>query len=164
MNVRLPFVILLALASAAPLCAGNKKNEPKRGMLEKMEAVPCGAKQKGLSGLGSFWASAGVTHINSDEKLCPQYLLRTDDMDYQIRPDDLKHPIVLPVGHEAVFRISKNRMILSIPEDGGPKGLNYEVVAMNPVNADNPDAQKSSDVDDHDKSSDASSSVPSNQP
>jgi hypothetical protein len=152
MNVRLSFVVLLALASAAPLCAGNKKNQPQRGMLEKMEAVPCGAKQKGLSGLGSFWASAGITHVNSDEKLCPQYLLRTDEMDYEIRPDDLKHPVVLPVGHEAVFKIKKNRMILSVPENGGPKSLNYQVVAMNPVN---PDA-------DRDKSSDTK--TPSDQP
>jgi hypothetical protein len=30
-------------------------------MLEKMEAVPCGAKERGLSGLGSIFASAGVT-------------------------------------------------------------------------------------------------------
>jgi hypothetical protein len=26
---------------------GKKKNQPDRGMLEKMDAVPCGAKQKG---------------------------------------------------------------------------------------------------------------------
>ncbi len=51
-----------------------------------MEAVPCGAKQTGLAGLGALWGSAGITHINSNEKLCPQYLLRTDEMDYEIRP------------------------------------------------------------------------------
>jgi hypothetical protein len=40
-----------------------------------MEAVPCGAKQKGLSG---FEASVGITDVHSNEKLCPQYLLRSE--------------------------------------------------------------------------------------
>jgi hypothetical protein len=38
--------------------------------------------------LGALWGSVGITHINSNEKLCPQYLLRTDQMDYEIRPID----------------------------------------------------------------------------
>ena len=101
-------------------------------MLEKMEAVPCGAKQRGLSGLGSFWASVGITAVNSNEKLCPQYLLRTDDMDYRIRPMNLKHPEVLPIGHEIVFKIKKDRMLLKVP-DGDKKMRAYEVVAMEPA-------------------------------
>ncbi len=42
-------------------------------MLERMEAVPChGAKEKGVTGpAGTVWASAGITHVNSDEKLLP---------------------------------------------------------------------------------------------
>jgi hypothetical protein len=135
MNIRTSVVLALLLAGAVPLSAGGKKkNGPERAMLEKMEAVPCGAKQKGLSGLGSFWASVGVTHLNSDEKLCPQYLLRTDDMDYRIRPTDLKHPVVLPVGHEIVFRIKKDRMFVKVP-DGDSKMRPYEVVAEEPANA-----------------------------
>lgn len=102
-------------------------------MLEKMEAVPCGAKQKGLNGLGSFWASVGITHVNSDEKLCPQYLLRTDDMDYRIRPTDLKHPVILPIGHEIVFKIKNDRMLVGVP-DGDKKMRSYELVAMEPSN------------------------------
>jgi hypothetical protein len=57
-------------------------------MLESMQAIPCGAKQKGVNGLGSLWASVGVESVNSHEQLCPQYLLRTDEMDYHIRPMD----------------------------------------------------------------------------
>ncbi len=48
-------------------------------MIEKMEGVPCGAKERGLTGLGSVFASVGATRVDSDEKLCPQYMLRTDD-------------------------------------------------------------------------------------
>jgi hypothetical protein len=92
MNTRSAFVLLLGLILAVPLSAyGNKKKiGAERGVLEKMDAVPCGAKETGLSGLGALWGSAGITHINSNEKLCPQYLLRTDEMDYEIRPLDLE--------------------------------------------------------------------------
>ena len=103
-------------------------------MLEKMEAVPCGAKQKGLSGLGSFWASVGITDVHSTEKRCPQYLLRTDDMDYRVRPMNMKHPEVLPIGQEVVFKIKKDRMLLKVPE-GDKKMRAYEVVAMEPASS-----------------------------
>lgn len=129
------FVLLLALISAAPLSAhgSKKKIGNQRGILEKMEAVPCGAKQTGLAGLGTLWASAGITHVNSNEKLCPQYLLRTDDMDYEIRPFDPKHATILPIGKEGEFRIKKNEMLLTMT---GRKAESYEVVSMNQANAD----------------------------
>jgi len=133
MKVKTPLVLAVVLVAAVPLSAGGKKKDPERAMLEKMEAVPCGAKQKGLSGLGSFWASVGITDVHSNEKLCPQYVLRTDEMDYKIRPMDLKHPEVLPIGHEIVFKIKKDRMMLGVP-DGDKKMRAYEVVAMEPAN------------------------------
>jgi hypothetical protein len=133
MNVKTSVVLAVALFTVVPLNAGGrKKNEPERAMLERMEAVPCGAKQKGLSGLGSFWASVGITDIHSNEKRCPEYLLRTDDMDYRIRPMNLKHPAVLPIGHEVVFKIQKDHMMLKDPE-GDKKMRSYEVVAMEPA-------------------------------
>ena len=139
MNIKSTTIPLLVLISAISLTAhDNKKNkDTQKGVVEKMEAVPCGAKQRGLAGLGTLWGSAGITHINSNEKLCPQYLLRTDDMDYQIRPIDLKHATLLPIGQEGEFRITKNEMILSMPENGDRKERTYEVVAMNPANPDN---------------------------
>jgi len=136
MKAPLVLAVALTLLAAAPVYAGGKKkNQQERAMLEKMEAVPCGAKQRGLSGLGSFWASVGITAVNSNEKLCPQYLLRTDDMDYRIRPMNLKHPEVLPIGHEIVFKIKKDRMLLKVP-DGDKKMRAYEVVAMEPASSD----------------------------
>ncbi len=88
MKVKTLLVLALVLVAAVPVTADSKKKkQPDRAMLEKMDAVPCGAKQKGVTGLGSIWASVGITHINSDEKLCPRYLLRTDDMEYEIQPD-----------------------------------------------------------------------------
>lgn len=141
MNVKSSVIVALLLAAAIPLSAkDHKKNsEMQRGILEKMEAVPCGAKQRGLAGLGTLWASAGVTHVNTDEKLCPQYLLRGDHMDYEIRPMDLKHAKILPVGKEGEFKIKNKEMLLAMPDSGDEKTHDYEVVAMNPNNPDNGD-------------------------
>lgn len=136
MRLKILLILSLVLTAAFSLSAGNKgKKPPERAMLEKMDAVPCGAKQKGLTGLGSIWASAGITHVNSDEKLCPQYLLRTDDMEYEIRPRDKSHPAVLPVGQEVVFKIKNDRMSVKCPE-GDNKSRSYQVVAMRPTNTD----------------------------
>jgi hypothetical protein len=126
MNSKTSLISALVLAAVIPLsAAGKKKEQPQRAMLENMEAVPCGATEKGLTGLGSVWASAGITHVNSNEKMCPQYMLRTDEMEYHIRPMDLKHPVVLPVGKEVQIRIDKDHMILKSP-DG--KTETYQVV------------------------------------
>ena len=125
------FVILLTLLFALPVFAGGKKH-PQRAMIEKMEAVPCGAKEHGVTGLGSMWASVGITSVNSDEKLCPQYMLRTDDMEFHVRPLDHKHPRLLPIGQESEFKITKDVIELSIP-DGDHKKRRYQVVAMKQI-------------------------------
>lgn len=135
MRIKTSAILGLILLAALPTVAGgNKKKQPERAMLQLMEAVPCGAKQKGLTGLGSFWASAGMTHVNSDEKLCPQYDLLTDQMEYHIRPMDLKHPVILPVGQEVEIKIKKDRMLVRVPS-GDKKMRAYEVVAMTPANS-----------------------------
>lgn len=151
MNTKRIFALLLGLGLAVPLSAHDKKKTGNdRGILEKMEAVPCGAKETGLAGLGALWGSAGITHINSNEKLCPQYLLRTDQMDYEIRPLDLKHATILPIGKEGEFKIKKNEMVLTMTEGADQKPRDYEVVSMDPANPDTSDAKSSSaSVDNH---------------
>lgn len=136
--MRVTTVVMIAalfFAPGLPAVAKNKKKQSNRAMIEKMESVPCGARERGLSGLGSIFGSVGVTHVNSDEKLCPHYLLRTDEMEYEIKPTDGKHPAILPVGKEGVFKIKKDRMLLKIP-DGDHKTRTYQVVGMKPVTTD----------------------------
>jgi hypothetical protein len=136
MRIKDFLILSLVLIAAIPISADSKKKkQPDRAMLEKMDAVPCGSKQKGVTGLGSIWASVGITHINADEKLCPRYLLRTDDMEYEIQPTEKKHPAILPVGQEVVFKIKKDRMSVKCPE-GDNKNRTYEVVAMKPAEVD----------------------------
>jgi hypothetical protein len=124
-------VTIFALSLTVPALGRDKKHAD-RAMIEKMEAVPCGAKERGLTGLGSVFASIGATHVDSTEKLCPQYMLRTDEMEYHIRPLDHKHPVILPVGKEGEFRIAKDVMEMRIP-DGDHKKRRYQVVAMKPI-------------------------------
>ncbi len=132
MNGKIFFIGMLALLLAVPALARDKKKHDKRVMIERMEAVPCGAKEKGLTGLGSIFGSVGVTHVNSDEKLCPQYMLRTDDMEYHVRPLDHKHPVLLPVGQEGEFKLKNDRIDMRVV-DGDRKMRHYQVVAMKPI-------------------------------
>ena len=142
-------LLVLILIFAIPVSAKGKKKGPQRAMLEKMYAVPCGASQKGLSGLGSLWASIGITHMSSNERLCPQYLIRTNQLEYEIRPMDLKHASLLPIGHEVVIRLKKNHMLLRVADSGDHKMRGYQVVAIspNPANADNSGDSSSDDAE-----------------
>ncbi len=136
MKVKKALIAVLSLVLVVCSIAAGKDDKDKkgqRGMLESMQSVPCGAKERGLTGLGSAVAALGVEHVNSHEQLCPQYLLRSDDMDYHIRPVDTKHPVVLPVGHEAEFKVKNDRMFLRVV-DGDKKAKAYQVVAMQPTN------------------------------
>jgi hypothetical protein len=123
MNRKTSLVLILTLAASLPAFAGDKKH-PDRAMIEQMESVPCGASEKGITGLGAVWASIGITKVNTNEKLCPQYLLRTDDMEYHVRPLDRKH-LILPVGHEGEFKISKGVIKMKIVDgkDYGDKPM-----------------------------------------
>lgn len=135
MNKKLMVLAMGALALAAvtpPTAAAKSKKVPPRGMIESMQAMPCGVKEKGLNGLGAVWGSIGVTSVQSNEKLCPQYLFRTDQLEYRIRPTDGKHPVILPIGSEAEFKIKKDKMFLKV-SDGDKKTRAYQVVAMEPM-------------------------------
>jgi len=138
MKLNLSLIAMLVVLVAWPPIARarNKKHTP-RATIETMQALPCGAKQRGLAGLGSIFGSVGATAVNTNEKLCPQYLLRTDEMEYQIRPLDGKHPVLLPVGQEAEFKIKKDRLFLKVPEGdkNNRKTRPYQVVAMEPVSS-----------------------------
>ena len=150
MKIKAMVLAATMVAVVIPASAEKKKHQD-RGMLEKMEAVPCGAKERGITGLGSIFASAGIQAVNSEEKLCPQYLLRTDDMEYHIRPKDKKHEVLLPVGKEGEFKIAKDVMEMRIP-DGDHKKRRYQVVAMKPI--DHSEAPEETRYDSHKSYSD----------
>ena len=130
----------LALSMLHPTSAAAKdKKRPPRGMIESMQSLPCGVKQKGLNGLGAVWGSVGVTSVSSNEKLCPQYLFRTDDLEYHIRPKDTKHPAILPIGREAEFKIKNDEIFLKVAEGSDHKTRAYHVISMEPIKTANPE-------------------------
>jgi hypothetical protein len=63
--------------------------------------------------------------------LCQEYLLQSDRVLYRIRPKDDKHPVLLPVGEKAQFRMDKDHMRLRV-EDLDSKERDYIVVSMTP--------------------------------
>ncbi len=139
MKIKAVCVLVFTLILALPVFAGGKKHA-QRAMIENMEAVPCGAKEKGVSGIGSVFASIGATKMDTSEKLCPEYMLRTDDMEYHVRPME-KNARLLPVGQEGEFRLTKNVLEMRIP-DGDKKRRRYQVVAMKPIDhSSTPEAQ-----------------------
>ena len=123
------YTLSLVLVVSTIAESKDKKRHAPRGMVESMQSVPCGAKERGLAGLGSVFGSVGVQHVNSHEQLCTQYLFRTDEMEYHISPLDTKHAALLPVGHEGEFKIKKDRMYLRAV-DGEKKARPYQVVSM----------------------------------
>ena len=130
MNRKTSLALIVTLALSLPAFARGKEH-PDRAMIEQMESVPCGASEKGITGLGAVWASIGVTKVNTNEKLCPQYLLRTDNMEYHVRPMDRKH-LILPIGQEGEFKIDKNVLKMKLV-DGDHHTRDYQIVAMKQI-------------------------------
>ena len=96
-----------------------------------MDSVSCGVDENsGKTVMGEVLGTDSA-HKKQHELLCQEYLLQTDRIIYRIRPRDEKHPVLLPVGEKAQFRIDKDKMILRV-EDGDDKERQYSVVSMTP--------------------------------
>ncbi len=121
--------LVLALCSIAP---AKEHHFYQKGRLLSMESVSCGyAEKSGNTFKGEILGTNGG-HKNTEEVLCQEYLLRGDSVIYRIRPRDQKHPVLLPVGDNAEFRIEKDRLFLKVTESGD-KERDYNVVSMTPV-------------------------------
>ena len=59
-------------------------------------------------------------------------MLKTERVIYRIRPRDEKHPVLLPVGERAEFRLKKDKLLLEIPELDA-KEREYSVTSMQMV-------------------------------
>ena len=120
------------------------KNEPvfhQTGLISNMDAVPCGVDENsGKSFAGEILGTDGA-HKKSREMLCQEYVLKTDTVMYRIRPRDDKHPVLLPVGERAEFRIKKDKLLLSVPELDG-KEREYSVTSMQIINTEKREASE----------------------
>jgi Flp pilus assembly protein TadD len=131
-------LLLLCLTSAVSISSSETRDQPQfneAGTLVEMQAVPCGFQERGFTGFGGLFASAGLEHVNSNDKLCQEYVLRTAYVQYRIRPVNEKEPVLLPVGEKAHFHIKGDHILLTMPE-GDDKTREYRVVGMRPVATD----------------------------
>ena len=129
--MRIVLCALLALCSSGTASAKEPRFYQK-GRLVSMEAVSCGyAENSGKSVMGEITGTDGA-HKKTKEMLCQEYVMRSDRVLYRIRPRDEKHPVLLPIGEDAEFRIQKDRLYLRIAEQDG-KERDYAVVSMTPV-------------------------------
>jgi hypothetical protein len=101
------------------------------GTLLQMDSVACGVDEKDGKSFAGEMLGTDSGHKKSRELLCQEYLLQSEHVIYRIRPRDDKHPVLLPVGERAQFRIQKDKMLLQV-EDLDEKEREYNVVSMTP--------------------------------
>jgi hypothetical protein len=124
------------------LAATAYAKEPKAyqsGKLLQMDSVQCGVDEKDGKSFTGEIIGTDSGHKKTQELLCQEYLLQTDKMIYRIRPRDAKHPVLLPVGERAQFRLDKDKMLLRV-EDLDSKEREYIVVSMTPRSESTADA------------------------
>jgi hypothetical protein len=101
------------------------------GTLLQMDSVECGTDQKSGKTFAGEMLGTDSAHQKMHTLLCQEYILQTDRVIYRIRPKDDKHPVLLPVGERAQFRMDKDHMRLRV-EDLDDKERDYIVVSMTP--------------------------------
>ena len=101
------------------------------GTLLQMDSVECGTDRKSGQTLVGEMLGTDSTHQKTQVVLCPEYVLQADRITYRIRPKDDKHPVLLPVGEKAQFRLEKDKLKLRV-EDLDDKERDYVVVSMTP--------------------------------
>jgi hypothetical protein len=125
------FIAAILLASWA------QAKEPKRyqaGILLQMDSAECGVDENSGKSVVGELVGTDSAHKKTRALLCQEYVLQSDTVIYRIRPRDEKHPVLLPVGERAQFRIHKDKMLLQV-EDGDQKEREYSVVSMTPRQA-----------------------------
>ena len=113
--------------------AANAKQLPRAqsGTLMQMDSTECGYDEKSGETLAGEVLGTDSAHKKTHALLCQEYLLQSERVIYRIRPKDEKHPVLLPVGETAQFRIEKDKMKLRV-EDLDGKERDYYVVSMTP--------------------------------
>ena len=127
--MRSGFVMSVVLLASV---ANAKEPKPHQGgKLLQMESVACGVDENSGKSLAGEIIGTDGAHKKTHELLCQEYILQSDKVIYRIRPRDEKHPVLLPVGEQAQFRMEKDKMVLRV-EDLDNKDHEYVVVSMTP--------------------------------
>ena len=128
MRSKLMLLVVLGLASAA---FAKQPKAYQSGKLLQMDSVQCGMSEKDGKSFAGEMLGTDSGSKKTQELLCQEYVLQADRVIYRIRPRDEKHPVLLPVGEKAQFRLEKDKMMLRV-EDMDDKEREYVVVSMTP--------------------------------
>jgi hypothetical protein len=126
MKIRILAVCLLFAAACSA-----KEHDYQKGTLLRMDSSSCGTEEKGSKTVAGEIFGTDGQHKQTQQLLCQEYILQADHVVYRIRPKDDKHPALLPIGETAQFRLSKDKLILRVPEMND-KEHEYIVVSMSP--------------------------------
>lgn len=131
--MRKAVVVAVALVAANIAANLQAKDKPayEKGVLLQMESTSCGYAERDNKTVAGELLGTDGQHKKTQEVLCQEYILKSDRLIYRIRPKDDKHPVLLPVGEAAEFRLNKDKMLLRVPEGDG-KEREYIVVSMTP--------------------------------
>jgi hypothetical protein len=122
---------LAACLVFAGVCAAKEHSDYQKGTVMRMDSTSCGMQEKGSKSVTGELLGTDGQNKKTQEMLCQEYVLQSDRVVYRIRPKDDKHPVLLPIGETAQFRIHKDRLILRVPEVDD-KEREYVVVSMTP--------------------------------
>lgn len=122
------FVTVLVLAG---LAHAKEAKHFQSGTLLNMDSVDCGVDENSGKSFAGEMLGTDSAHKKTHALLCQEYVLQTDRVIYRIRPRDEKHPVLLPVGEKAQFRMEKDKIVLRV-EDLDDKDRDYTVVSMTP--------------------------------
>src|SRR5256712_7808727 len=123
--------LFLCVMVLAALAYAKTPKTYQTGKLLQMDSVACGYDEKNGKSLAGEMLGTDSSHKKTHELLCQEYVLQAEKVIYRIRPRDEKHPVLLPVGEKAQFRMQKDKMILRV-EDLDDKDREYTVVSMTP--------------------------------
>jgi len=123
--------ILIAALLFTSFAYAKEPKHHQTGTLLQMDSAECGVDENSGKSIVGDLLGTDSAHKKTHALLCQEYLLQSDTVIYRIRPRDEKHPVLLPVGEKAQFRIQKDKMLLLV-EDIDEKEREYNVVSMTP--------------------------------
>ncbi len=128
MHAKTTLCVVLGLAS---MTLAKDPKAYQTGKLLQMDSVTCGTAEKDAKSFTGEMLGSDSGSKKTQELLCQEYVLQAERVIYRIRPHDEKHPVLLPVGERAQFRLQKDKLLLRM-EDLDSKEREYVVVSMTP--------------------------------
>jgi hypothetical protein len=123
--------LLIGLVAVAATANAKEPKPYQTGTLLRMDAVHCGQAEKDAKSVAGELLGTDSGSKKSEEVLCQEYVLQGDNVIYRLRPHDEKHPVLLPIGSSAQFRMDKDKLLLRVA-GGDEKEREYIVVSMAP--------------------------------